>query len=681
MRVGNRRCLLCSCENTMQVDTTAIADALQADEPALLHHQLCRAELGKLQSAIDNGGKFLIACRQEEALFAEIAERSENPVDIRTVDIRSPAGWSSENDAATPKMAALIAQALLPVPNVATVTMESQGRCLVLGGADQAVEVATRLASVLDVTIVFAGGDILPPARRDLTILRGQIERLSGHLGQFNAEFTNIALPLPSARDNLDFGAPRTELKADFDCVLDLRGATPLVQAPEKRDGYLRPDPGDPLAVERALFDIAQLSGQFEKPRYVDLDESLCAHSRSGKIGCSRCLIHCPTGAISPAGDHVAIDAYVCAGCGSCAALCPSGAITYNNPTANHMSERLRALLTIYAKAGGKRAQIFVHDRRHGEPLIDAIARYGDGLPANVLPLEIDEVTQISLEVLLSAFAYGAQSLVALLPHKAASDALALDANITYANAVLEGLGYGIGRIGIVFEDDPDALAERLWDRPDDDHDKVCQSRFLALGGKRERLRLALEALHAEAPHKVSLIKLPADAPIGNVDIDKEGCTLCLACVGACPTGALIDNPDLPMLRFLEDACIQCGLCQQTCPEGVITLEPRVNFDNEAKSLRLIKEEDPCLCTRCGRAFGTKSSVEKIVAKLATKHSMFQNAEQIARLRMCDDCRVAVQFEATDNPFQAGPRPRTKTTDDYLREREEIEAARARHKG
>jgi hypothetical protein len=50
----------------------------------------------------------------------------------------------------------------------------------------------------------------------------------------------------------------------------------------------------------------------------------------------------------------------------------------------------------------------------------------------------------------------------------------------------------------------------------------------------------------------------------------------------------------------------------------------------------------------------------------------------VDRIRMCDDCRVIVQFEVTDNPLAAGPRPKTRTTDDYLREREEIEEARAK---
>ena len=69
-----------------------------------------------------------------------------------------------------------------------------------------------------------------------------------------------------------------------------------------------------------------------------------------------------------------------------------------------------------------------------------------------------------------------------------------------------------------------------------------------------------------------------------------------------------------------------------------------------------------------------------IVEQLADKHAMFQSGPAIERIKMCQDCRVIAQFENVDDPFAAGPRPTVRTTDDYLREREEIEEARARFK-
>ncbi|MDH8206515.1 hypothetical protein QIG19_27555, partial [Klebsiella pneumoniae] len=74
---------------------------------------------------------------------------------------------------------------------------------------------------------------------------------------------------------------------------------------------------------------------------------------------------------------------------GSCASACPTGAASYSLPSADALMRRLRTLLQTYRKAGGEQAVVLFHDGDHGEPLIDALARFGDGLPANVLPVRV----------------------------------------------------------------------------------------------------------------------------------------------------------------------------------------------------------------------------------------------------------------------------------------------------
>jgi len=183
-----------------------------------------------------------------------------------------------------------------------------------------------------------------------------------------------------------------------------------------------------------------------------------------------------------------------------------------------------------------------------------------------------------------------------------------------------------------------------------------------------------LRELHQAAPAPVDVVPLPQGAPFGAVQVNAEGCTLCLACVSACPTGALLDNPEKPMLRFVEDACVQCGLCQATCPEKVITLTPQIDFRAATASARILKEEEPFLCISCGKPFGVKSTIERVAAKLEGKHWMFKgSAQRLDIIKMCDDCRVAAVTNETFDPYGAPPRPAPRTTEDYLREREQAQ--------
>jgi ferredoxin len=303
--------------------------------------------------------------------------------------------------------------------------------------------------------------------------------------------------------------------------------------------------------------------------------------------------------------------------------------------------------------------------------MIDALARHGDGLPANVLPLTVNEVTQVGIETAAAAFAYGAANLRFLLRARPRHDVAGLSKTIALTQPILAGLGFGDRRIDTIETDDPDALGEALASIAPGTATARPAS-FSPHGGKRDVTRLALRELHRAAPAPVDVIALPEGSPFGKVTLNVEGCTLCLACVAACPTGALSDNPDRPMLRFSEDACVQCGLCKATCPEKVITLRPQLDFRAATATARVLKEEEPFCCIRCNKPFGVKSTIERVAAKLEGKHWMFQNsAQRLEVIKMCEDCRVVAIMEQEFDPYREPPRPKARTTEDYLREREQ----------
>ena len=676
MEIRGKRVLVCDCEATMPLEAGRLAAACRAagaEGELELNTQLCRAQLGNFQRAIQGDAPVLVACTQEAPLFAEVAQEEARedaaPRALGFTNIRERAGWSAEAEAATPKIAALLAEAALEIEPSPAMTLTSEGVCLVYGSDERALEAGRQLASRLEVTVLLSGpGEILPPRVMDVPVFRGTVAQAKGHLGAFGITVKGYAPASPSARGALAFEAPRDNAFSECDLILDLSGRTPLFPAHEKRDGYVYVDPGDPVAVQKAIYALADMVGEFEKPRYIHFDAGLCAHARSRKTGCTRCLEVCPASAIVPAGDTVEIDPHICGGCGACASVCPTGAATYQLPGGDTVFERLRVLLGSYHDAGGTAPVLLLHDTRYGEDMIALAARSGRGLPAAVLPFALNEVTQVGMDFLITAMAFGAAQVCILVEPSKREELTGLAGQIGLSETALEGLGHGGGRVHILDQSDPEALEAALFELAP--RESVPAGKFLPMGGKRTRTMLALRHLHEHAPEPREVLPLPAGAPFGALEIEVAGCTLCLACVGACPTGALSEDPERPWLGFQEEACVQCGLCRETCPESVISLSPRFNFGPDARETVTLNEQPPFHCIRCGKPFGVQATIERIAGQLAGKHSMFAAGDQIERIMMCDDCRVVVQFESRDNPFAGAPRPVPRTTEDDLRERE-----------
>jgi len=500
------------------------------------------------------------------------------------------------------------------------VTYQSTGRLLVIGSKASVREVRHALAGYPGITcsgLETVAGDAAPA--------------LSGYLGCFTLQKSAAAEPQV------------------YDMVLDM-GSPPLLNSEVPPPGYYAPG-ADPAALQTALAELSGLTGEFEKPRYFHYNAAICAHGRSGMTACTRCLDTCPASAITSLGDSIEVDAMLCQGAGSCATACPTGAITYAYPRPSDTLQRLRQLLHAYREAGGTDGVLLFHDSAAGR---DTMQRLAARLPERVIPVELEELGSIGMDVWFAALAYGAAAVLLLAtPLLPGSVRRELRHQVEVAGLILAGMGYP-AEILQLCQADEDELPEIAGKLPGTAGRRPAG--FAALDEKRSVIRLAVDHLLADAPRARPLVNLPAGAPFGEIQLDAARCTLCMACVSQCPAHALDSGSEVPQLIFIEANCVQCGLCCRTCPEDAIAASPRYLYDRQQRSARrVLYETEPFLCVSCGKPFATRQVIEKITARLQG-HAMFQGAA-LERLKMCEDCRVKAMFAgeaAGDKPASPG---------------------------
>lgn len=472
---------------------------------------------------------------------------------------------------------------------------QSNGRAIVIGD-DQALACCGQWSDQSILTLVSA-------SEKEIDV--------QGYLGAFNVSL-------------VDSNGNSQSLEADI--VLDLN-PDPINQNEILPPGYLHAsiNAENLREVEAQVIDLV---GEFEKPKYFNYDPSICAHSVNGVTVCSRCIDACPAGAIQSVGSEIEVVPFLCQGGGTCATVCPSGAIQYAYPNLSDSGNQIRKMLQVYREAQGGQAVVLFHGEAFSP---QALMRQHD----NLLPIRVEELASVGVELCLSALAYGASQVVLMLDETVPGLSIEnLKRQVDWMQVLLEDIGINPRQISL----QSDLMALSLIDSTI----AIDPAIHSMTDGKRNAFYQALDHLVAQFGCADVVADLPAGAPFGTVVIDENKCTLCMACIGACPGRALQDgsNREVPEVFFIENHCIQCGACTQTCPEQAITLVPRLVFDRESRNKsHALNRDEPFGCIECGKPFAPTSVIEKMLIQLKDHH-MFNTPRALDRLKMCEDCRV-----------------------------------------
>jgi ferredoxin len=515
------------------------------------------------------------------------------------------------------------------------VTFRSSGHLLIIGEQDRARAMAAQLAGRLRCTLILhSPAEVEDPGPRKklptvegVRMLQGTSVEVTGYLGAFEVTFCDSAGAEHPEQRRLERG----------DLVLDLT-TPPRLRHELSPPGYHAPGE-DPDALQRALEELPDLVGEFEKPRFVHYDPSGCAHGNARVRGCRKCIEVCPAGAISSGKSAIEINHHLCRGCSICATACPTAAITESSTATRDRVQDVAADLRHHCASYAASPSVLLHDRDMDADELACL----QSAPLPLVNVRLEQIGSIGMDMWFALFAGGASHvLLWSKPATPLSVLRELELQRSHAATILAGMGYEPQRLQFIGGNEKVGylthLLETLKPEPE-----IPPTSFADLSGKRAVIRRAVQHLCEQAASRLPMVVLPEGAPFGAIEVDPSRCTLCMACAGVCPVSAISGSDTGHQLRFFESECVQCGLCRQACPEQAIRLVPRMRYRVEADGL-LLHQEEPFQCVCCGAPFTTRKMVDRLTEKL-TGHWMFQDDAARRRLQMCKQCRLQDMFD------------------------------------
>ena len=561
------------------------------------------------------------------------------------------------------------------------------GRILLVTDAPEGAALAPHLEKHGPLVMVLEGEDGAWDPQALAQGNRGHLTGVTGRLGKMNASIapgggngSKASEPLTMEAAQVVVarkGPPSNPLarKGPPSNPLARQGAFGEIAA---RTGLHLVDAGDEAALASVPDEVAALMGTFMKPEHLRYDEAICAGGSSGLEACGRCMDHCPYDAVSRTQNNplrIAVDHLACEGCGGCTAACPTGALAFTDPSPAQIYDRLAAMLaplktdpvpeSTPATGAGPAASLVAvfHCPEQGRNALNRAEDHPWKNGAGLLPVEVPCLRHVSAAMMLAALRLGAAG-VALLgcDDCVHGERAQMEEDLELTGRILDAFGLGARRVRLfTTEADTGPSGHSGPER----HDEVLGAlerfsgeveptglRFRGVayrgGGNREVMAEALTAIIDHTGREPGGLPLKGDQPFALAVVDEEHCTLCRSCANVCPSHAFRFDVGRNELAFKHIDCVACGLCEQACPEKVITLRRELYLEKEAMTAQVVAEDEMIHCAKCEKPYINRRALDTIEGRVLGMESLLDTFQGKRKeiLRMCPDCRaVAAVWE------------------------------------
>lgn len=378
------------------------------------------------------------------------------------------------------------------------------------------------------------------------------------------------------------------------------------------------------IYTEDSLPDLFASIYATEVVEAIAWESATCQYSARLGTGCSACLAACHHGAIKQGSGGIVIDHLACVECGACLSSCPTGALQYKRFDDTAFVEYFRGFpltpgTTVVIGSEEELHKYWWHskNRKH----------------KNVFFMEYPTTPALHIMHFLMLYAMGAKRILVL-----GRDSSKTEPQAALSNTVLQTL---FKQDQVIRLTNIAALNTILAETDDSEPLSHLYHDF-SYSTRRGKLIDILQFLRQQSDAEPAKITTEY---FGEIICDENRCTQCIACVNECRMEALVADAASYSLKHTPVQCVQCGICVSVCPEQALTMSPGLALQSSFFTEKLLAQAEPAKCKGCGKVFGTRKSLERVIAILSSKN-MWDSGDDL--LSYCEDCRVINLYQSSE---------------------------------